>query len=425
MSVIFYFLLAFNIGLFKFPAGRWQAFGDFMNLSFFIISIIKYQRQRKILSYTTFSFLEKSWIVFLIYFVISAIISPSTSKYGSIGNLRLAYPYFLFFSSVALLTSQDKIRSFLKVLVVYAVIGGVLSIIQSFYGVVPIFDIKGFYNIGHWGGQQLYIIPGIARVMLPPLYLIYIVFIALVYNEILFHDHQYSILLLFFLVTILIGFARSLWVATVLTVLITMIAVMGINILDLKKLIKLSALIITAVTLGFIIVINIFGDSFLLALTNRYFLLFSDIEYGQGTFGSRLITMGDSIKLWLKNPYWGNGAAYTSITKMYRLSDVGFTYVLVTIGIVGMILVMNLYLSVVVFSYHMIKLSLKIKNKNLLLAGIISFSIPVFFLCCQQFTQSTFMYVLLALGSGYCAAQYKINLRNNLRFTSASEKTNY
>jgi O-antigen ligase len=109
---------------------------------------------------------------------------------------------------------------------------------------------------------------------------------------------------------------------------------------------------------------------------------------------------------------WGHGAMFWYFIEMPELSDVGFTYVLVTIGLVGLVLLIGLFVSILIFSYKTIKLAKQANDSYLFLAGMITFSIPIFLFIAQQYTQHTFSSILLSLGSGYCAAQYKIFLWN-------------
>jgi O-antigen ligase len=414
MIFFFYFLIAYNIGLFKFPAGLGQAFADLVNIIFFLFILPAYFRARKGVAKTLplFKVLEIFWFLFLLYFIVLGVSSHSLSRFGSLGNIRLAYPYFLFWGSFVVLSDKNKIRTFLKALVIFSIIGGIISIIQSLYGIIPLFDIDGFYNIGHWGGNNMYITPWIARVMLPPLYLIYIVFIALLLNRMVLHDHKNDIILIFLIVPILIGFARSQWLAVVLTILITALVVSKKNDFNIKNIVRNIFFALVFIMLIYFIIRNVLPESFILALSVRFLRFFSDIEYGQGTFGSRLFTIGKSISLWLQSPLWGHGPAYAAIINMPELSDVGFTFVLVTIGLVGFLLLMILSLTVVTFGYRIIKLGIQEKNKDLFFSGFISFSIPVFLFLSQTLGVHTFATVLLALGSGYCAAQYKIFLKS-------------
>jgi O-antigen ligase len=411
MIIFFFFLCAHNIGLFKYPSGNWQAFGDFSNIGFFIVSLFFYLKERRSLAKTHFRQLELLWLLFLVYFIISALSSASTSKYGAIGNIRLAYPYFLFFGTIATLTTQKKINQFIRVIMYFGIIGGAVSIWQSLNGITPLFDPNSFYYIGHWGGQQTYIAPGIARVMLPPLYLIYIIFISLFLFGIVYKDQKYYPLMIFLLIPIFIGFARSQWLAIVLTIAIVFVLLSKYRTIKTGRLLLNVFLFIVAIILSLWIFDKIFGGNIMTQVVERVSLFFYDINYNKGTYGNRLSTIQLSINIWLSNPLWGHGVAYWYFIKRSPLNDVGYTYVLVTIGLVGLVLLIALFVSILIFSYKSIKLAKHASDPYLFLSGMVTLSIPIFLFIAQQYTQSTFTNVLLSLGSGYCAAQYNVFLQ--------------
>ena len=410
--IIYYFLIAHNIGLFKFPVGGWQAFGDFTNIGFFIVSFFFYLKERRSLAKTHFRQFEIFWVLFFVYFIISALSSAPTSKYGAIGNIRVVYPYFLFFGTITTLATQKRINQFIRVIIFFGIIGGAVSIWQSLNGTIPLFDPQGFYQIGHWGGQKVYITPGIARVMLPPLYIIYIIFISLFLYGIVYKDQKYYPLMIFFLIPIFIGFARSQWLAIVLTIAIMLVLLTKDRTIKTRKLFINVCLLIVALFMSLWIFNKIFSGNIMTQVVERVFLFFYDINYDKGTYGSRLSTIALSINLWLSNPLWGHGTAYLYFINKPELSDVGYTYVLVTIGLVGLVLLIALFVSILIFSYKTIKLAKQANDRYLFLAGMVAFSIPIFLFIAQQYIQYTFSNVLLSLGSGYCAAQYKIYLLN-------------
>jgi O-antigen ligase len=327
-------------------------------------------------------------------------------------NIRFAYPYFLFFGAIANLTTQKRINQFIRVIIIFGIIGGAVSIWQSLHGITPLFDPLGFYYIGHWSGQQVYITTGIARVILPPLYLIYIIFISLFLFGLVYKDQKYYPLMIFFLIPIFIGFARSQWLAIVLTIAIELVLLTKFTTFKTGRLILNACLFVIALFLSLWIFDKIFSGNIMTQVANRVSLFFYDINYEKGNYASRLSTIAVSLNLWLANPWWGHGAAYWAIVKMPELTDVGFTFVLVTIGLVGLVLLIGLYVSILVFSYKTMKLARQANDGYLFLAGMVSFSIPIFLFIAQQYTQMTFSNVLLPLGSGYCAAQYNVFLQN-------------
>lgn len=400
------------------PPGIGMFIADFCNIALFVFSLFYYIRERKKIDLPYFKTLERLFIIFLIYFGIVAFNSETTSQYGKITNIRALYPLFLFFSTIAFITTKKKLEKLNKYFIIIAVIGALLAIFQSIKGIEPLFDKDLFYAIGHWEGQQHMIAGTIARVMLPTLYLIYIVFISIITYQIVFKDHKYSLLLILFIMPILIGYARSQWVAILVSVLIIYVYLMryrsGARLSVLRNITILGVIIFSS----FLIIGYIFGDYLKYEILERAIQTYSDIYEQSGTFGSRLQTLSISLTIWSTSPYFGKGIYYWQFEGMPELSDIGFTYVMVTIGIIGLILFSFYFIANFILGLKIIQAGRKVNNKQLIHAGTIPFMTSLLFLISQHYTQHDFTLSLLALSTAYAVVVHKLNRSNiNSYFT--------
>lgn len=409
--MLFYYyilILAYNLGLYKVPAGFTMLIMDFFNIMLFIISIFIYVRERKKINFKYFKFLEKVFLVFLIYFAIIAFNSETFFKYGKISNIRALYPLFLFFSTISIINNLELLKKFKKHIIIMAIIGSIMSIIQSLYGIDPIFDTNLFYNIGHWEGQQHIIIGNVARVMLPTIYLIYVTTIMLIIYISIYHKYRYYSFLFLFIITILIGYARSQWVAILITIIVCLLLIKQSNKVSLWKLSKNIFLVLLVFSLTLYIFSKTFGHDIINEFYERAIATYEDTYLQTGTFGSRIQTLALSLGIWSTSPLFGKGIYYWQFENLPQLSDIGFTYTMVTIGLIGLILFLFYMFSNILFGYKIIKHSIVINNKELLFAGFAPLVVSLLFLITQHFTQYGYTLTIVSISSAYPIIMYKL-----------------
>lgn len=373
-----------------------------------MVAFIIYRKERKKINFRYFKILEISFIIFLFYFAIIAFNSETQSQYGKITNIRSLYPLFLFFSTIAILSTKEYFNKANKYFIYFAIVGSFLAIVQSITGIEPILDKEIFYNIGHWEGQQHMITEDLARVMLPTIYLIYVVFIALFAYIQIHHKNKYYSLMALFLIPIFVGYARSQWVAIILCMLFVLIFVSNLEHYKFKRMLKNVILLLAIFFISLSILNYIAGGYIITELYERAINTYHDIYLESGTFGSRLQTMGLSLSIWASSPYIGHGIYYSQFEVMPQLSDIGFTYVLVTIGIIGLVLFLSYLFMNMVYGYAIISFANKNKNKVLFNAGLVTLLTSILFFITQHYTQHNYTISLLAISSAYSVVVYKL-----------------
>jgi hypothetical protein len=406
MFYYYLFISAFYIGFFKLPDSMRDPLFD----SFFLIMTVftvlswkkplKYDRSERLVII--------AWTVFIVYFAIMAISSEKAfSKISSIFNIRALYGYVLFYFTIAIVDNKQKLITTVKFFVFLSVIGSIITFIQSVYGPDPMFDPTGIYNIGHWGGQGGLMIGPMARVLLPSMYLIYIVFIALILFYFLKNKLSNLLLLFVLAVSILISYTRSFWMATAITILIT-ISIFIRNSLITKTSFYLSFLTIL-VFIGIVSFLMSLDNPISTSLNERFMSIFVDVSNNSGTFGFRLLNLQRYLGIWQTHGFFlGVDPFFVNHFEEPELTDVGFVYVLVTLGLIGLILLINIWISGIIFAISSIQTGVKLKNLELVLAGATLFATIILFIIAQVYTQFSFTVSLLSLILGLTIASKRI-----------------
>lgn len=410
MIYLLLIVVGLDLGVYRFP-DNWKLMIDLLNIFLLIYSIPNYIKARKSINIRSFRMLEFFWVVFIIYLsVLLMNEGPYLSKISSLFNLRQIYSYLLFFFIISILKNESNYKIFWSFCIYFAIIGVILSIGQSIYGSTPIFDNRKFYNTGHTGGNTSDI-GAITRVILPTLYLIEVIFLHYFIVNLRTFKIKNILMMIILIVPVIIGYARGQWLA----IAICMLLVFMIHKIFIKQTLiftmnRLTGLIISTffILLFSYIVSSIVNPEFLRGVNERIYSLYYDIAMQEGTFGSRLQTIDFGIKLWQDSPFFGQGPFFSQKMELPQLTDVGFLYVLVTIGVAGLIIFILLLLSNIIFGYHLLKHELKHKSNNIDQLGILVIVIPIYLMIAQQFTQFYFSFSVLPVISGYAIARARI-----------------
>jgi len=158
------------------------------------------------------------------------------------------------------------------------------------------FDPAGFYNIGHWEGQGGMMIGPIARVTLPTLYFVYLVFIAMILYFMVSGKIKHPALLILLTIVILISFTRSAWLATLIAI-IAAIVILNRYMLINKNTFSISFILLTLLSGGVVLFIML-DNPISVSLNYRLLSIFSDLQNASGTFGYRLLNLQRFVELW-------------------------------------------------------------------------------------------------------------------------------
>ncbi len=406
MYYLYLIFLFMYLGFFQLPM-----LTSLIDISYFALlfySIYKYIHIRKDLP-SFFRFSEYVIITFLLYYLFQLLSADTFGSAYHIFNIRPAYPIGFYFMTIVFIDSVDKLKQLIKYILIACVIGGVITIAQSLYGDTPLFDNTKFYNIGHWKGQ-MDMEGSIARVMLPTLYTITIVLLAtILYQTIKGNSKKLLYLDISLIIPVFLSFARSLWLSCVVCIVLSLILLVR------KKIIVLSGVVSKFFYFIIIlfIVINLlpFISSDLEAnVTKRFTSFFTDVENKSGTLETRLDFAEEALEMWGTSIWTGIDPFLMDRTELPLLSDVGVTYVLCTIGVIGLILLVFVWISQIILSFKILNIDTGEYNSNLYmsLSGIILFMSVVFWIISQHYMQYNFTMTLAYFLYGLSPAVYLI-----------------
>jgi hypothetical protein len=297
-------------------------------------SIPAYIRQRRRLASEEFRWLEFLWSAFIIMLAIQSFRSPANSLTQRLNHVRFVQPYLLFYPSIALLDSIERIKKFALFGGILAVLGTILTIAQSFHGLDNLFN-SPFYDIGAWGGNKMYV-GTFARVNLPISNWIAFVLLLLVAQGLMRLRLWHIMLGAFLAITIVLDFARSLWLAMAAAVGVIVLLYFLHGRLSIPRIYGFIILLLISVglSLGLASILGFSGlYQAVLARINEGMLFFTT---DTGTWGGRQVAAQLAYHIWHLNPLFGIGTDYYPTVGFYI--DLGLPLTLVSIGIIGMIL---------------------------------------------------------------------------------------
>jgi hypothetical protein len=406
---MFYYILfvcTLYLGMFKFPDSYPGMIYDLLFLPLIIYSILSWKKSLK--SDLVEKSLIFSWGFFVVYNVILLVsCEKSLSQITSILNIRLIYPYLLFYAIVVVIDTKKKLIKTVKYFLLLSFVASIFAIVQSIYGLEPMFNISGYYNVGHWSGQGNVMIGPIARVMLPTIYMIYIFFIALIIYVLLTAKTDFLPLISLFFIAIIISFTRSFWFATTITICLTVI--ISIRNKLIKKITFYISFIVLIIAISSIVIFTSLHNPVSISVSERLMSFFTDIQSNSGTYGQRLNSIARYIDIWqTKGVFFGVDPFFMDRFHEFWLSDVGFVYVLVTIGLIGFILLINIWILGIIFALVTLKKGVKTHKIELTLIGAVLFASIIFFIICQVYTQFSYTSSLFAIIFGLSVASKRI-----------------
>jgi len=330
MYYYYLFICALYLGFFNLPDSLPGILRDVIFIPLLIFSILTWKKSSK------GDLLEKilmfSFGVFIFYNIILLVSAEKyLSEITSLLNIRDIYPFILVFITIAIVNDKEKFVKTLKFVLIMSLVAALFSIAQSIYGPIPMFDTELFYNIGHWEGQGGMMIGPIARVTLPTMYLVYIVFISLIIFYLVAGKIRYLWLLILLVIVILISFTRSAWLATMVALIVSTFF-LSRNLLIKKDTYSISFILLTILSV-LIVVFMTLDNPISASLNDRLLSTFSDLQNTSGTFGYRLLNFQRFVETWKSfGFFFGVDPFFIGRYGEPTLSDVGYVYVLVTIG---------------------------------------------------------------------------------------------
>jgi len=337
MFELFLIVFSFSVGLinlaplFEIPS-PWGDFNaeDILLLTLLVFIVPSYIRQRKKLFSLPFKNLERAWIVFILLLAVASFLSPAESLTERLVHVRFVQGYLLFFPTVAVITSERRLRLFAGFGLLIAVAGTILTVLQSLHGLENLFD-SPFYDIGAWGGNKQ-IVEGITRVNLPVSnWIAYVILIALAI-QLLKPNLSQGVVIGVLCITILLNFARSLWLGMLAAVFVELVVLMYVGAI---KWARVSKIMVLPVSVAIVVIaaplLGLQGLSDALGGRIEEGIFF--FSAGAGTWGVRLAQSAAAYTLWSENWLFGIGTAYRS--EFGGFIDMGLPSVLVSVGVVG------------------------------------------------------------------------------------------
>ncbi len=406
MYYYFLFICALYFGFFDMPDAMPGLLRDIMFLPLFIYSLVVWKKPKRGI------FLEMLLMfLFGIFIFYNVILLVSTEKYlseiTSLLNIRTIYPFLLFFITISVVNTKERLMLAIKFGLIMSVIASLTAIIQSIYGPTPMFDPAGFYNIGHWEGQGGMMIGPIARVTLPTLYFVYLVFIALILYFMVSGKIKHPALLILLTILILISFTRSAWLATLIAIIVAIVILNRYMLIN-KNTFSVSFILLTLLS-GGVVVFIMLDNPISVSLNDRLLSIFSDLQNASGTFGYRLLNLQRFVELWKSfGFFFGVDPFFVGRFNEPTLADVGYVYVLVTIGLIGFILLVLMWLLGFIYGYRLVKAGSVTMNYELILSGSVLSASIIFFIICQAYTQYGFVTSISTVVYGLAIASRRI-----------------
>jgi len=406
MYYYYLFICALYLGFFNLPDSLPGILRDMIFIPLLIYSILTWKKSPK------GDLLEKilifSFGVFVFYNIILLVTAEKyLSEITSLLNTRDIYPFILFFITISLVNNKEKFVKTLRYGLIMSFVAALFSIAQSIYGPTPMFDTELFYNIGHWEGQGGMMIGPIARVTLPTMYLIYIVFISLIIYYLAAGRIRYLWIIILLVIAILISYTRSAWLATMVALIVSTYF-LSRNLLIKKNTYSVSFILLIILSV-LIVVFMMLDNPISASLNDRLLSTFSDLQNASGTFGYRLVNFQRFIETWKSfGFYFGVDPFFIGRFREPTLSDVGYVYVLVTIGLVGLMMLVTIWILGIIYAIKTIKKGAASKTLELSLPGAVLLASVFYFIICQAYTQFSFVSSLFAIVYGLTIASRRI-----------------
>lgn len=382
----------------------WGSFNgnDALLLTLLVASVPCYLAQRRKTEMVWLRRMESVWMLFIVLLAVQSFRSPADSLTERLVHVRFVQGYLLFFPSIAVLTSGERVRRIAIAGMSFAIVGTVLTVLQSLHGLDNLFD-SPYYSIGAWPGNKM-MVGDIARVNLPiSNWVAFVLLVLLPLSLLRFRPWQLALGSFLFL-TILLNFARSLWLgmgAAFLTELLLLIWTRALR--------PGAAIRLLLVPLGGLAVlaaapyVGLEGLSqALLERLNEGVLFYST---DSGTWRDRLYVAAAAMQLWESNPVWGVGTAYNLVFGTWI--DLGPPMVLVSIGVVGLAIEVFLFAVCVSAGITALRQGLARGSLMLMLIGVALPAEVVLMLVYQQWLTPD-CFAILGLASALAVTGHSI-----------------
>ncbi len=333
-------------------------------------------------------------------------------------NLELIFPFLLFFVGIYGIQSKIQLRKYMKVLVFFVLAGSLVSVVQGLHGNTPLFDSE-YYALGHWQVQAQDSIGMFVRTMLPIIYFISAAFIMLAILFSFKRGASQLVILAILLSAIIIASARSLWISLIITLFIFLFVKRKQSETASRKRTtkkKIVLIIVLTVLIASVVYLDLFDISKNVAtpFVQRFASAFVDIMKQGGTLGMRLTTIGFSIAVWLKSPIVGLGPHHMWKTGWFQLSDIGITYLLVTIGALGFCGYMVWLYTMCRFGFETFVEGITNSNDTHKAFGLGLLVVPIFFFIFQQTTNISYSLASMSVLSFLCVKVSEFEVEENV-----------
>ena len=349
--------------LVAFEAGYLSA-GDALVALLLILSFPAYLRQRRRIADREARSLELAWIGLCIVLLLSSTNSPAFSIKACLYNLKFVEGFILYFPTVAIINSTRRVKAIAIYGAILAIVGTGMTVAQSLHGLTNLFD-SPFYNVGGWGGNRI-IVGGFTRVNLPLSNWVASALLV-VFSSILLRFNWKTVLLsggLF--ITILLNFARSLWLGLAAGLAVEYFYFYRLQLLTFgakMRLLFLPVAVLIALYVGNMLGSDDLTQGILARLDEGTYF----IAHGSGTWGTRIVGIENALKVWEGSWLFGIGTNYYSVVGQWI--DIGFALVLVASGVVGLLALIWLFIRSWLFGVKTMRKGLNTGSHVAIVAG--------------------------------------------------------
>ena len=146
-----------------------------------------------------------------------------------------------------------------------------------------------------------------------------------------------------------------------------------------------------------------------LSIADRFTTGISEFVNKNGTYGTRLDESQVFLVKWYTTGFYsGIDPFYEQRNEATTLADVGYVYVLVSTGLIGLVLLALIWLSGIWFSLHSMNLLVKAKLKKYTIFPACFLAVILFFIVSQLYIQYNFIITVLAIAYGLAISTKKI-----------------
>jgi hypothetical protein len=355
---------AFNLApIFDFPIGSFSIRGNDLFIWPLVgYTFVQFCRRDKFEFYRKHPLFRVYGLYFaLILFMMFNSLFLMSSTYTNILLLsRNLIPFMgIFFITLAVVKSRHQVKAAVAVMVIYSILLGVVTIIQSLSGPTPILNDDsntGFYVTVGWS-QHVSSIEGITRVNLPSIAMIIASAVYFFVDNLWLKHRRNMVLLPLFLSAIIINYSRAQIIGVIITFLLILFMYSAAKTRRSKWIVYVLVL-----TAGLYVVTNVwesFGfKEFGIAVIQRLFSSTQDIQQQEGSWLTRLVEVTNAFRIWRSN-FWyivfGLGIEpikiLAGITSTGIYVHIGYYDVLLRAGILGSVIMFVFFITLLWYTF--------------------------------------------------------------------------